>query len=112
DEGVVAERDSRPVGAAWYRRFSAAAPGYGFLDEATPEISIAVTPDARGRGVGTALLQALCDRARGEGLHALSLSVERDNPAIRLYLRAGFVEVEGTADACTMRIDLAARTSG
>jgi hypothetical protein len=34
------------------------------------------------------------------------VSVERDNPARRLYERLAFVEVEGTADACTMRIDL------
>ena len=106
DAGVVAMGDGRPVGAAWYRLFSADEPGYGFLDEATPEVSIAVDPAFRGRGVGTALLDALCERARGDGLPALSLSVERDNPARRIYERRGFVEVEGTADACTMRIDL------
>jgi ribosomal protein S18 acetylase RimI-like enzyme len=94
------------VGAAWYRTFSAARAGYGFLDEGTPEISIAVEPEQRGRGVGAALLRALCRQAKRDGIHALSLSVERDNPALRLYVRIGFVEVEGTADACTMRVDL------
>jgi GNAT superfamily N-acetyltransferase len=106
DTGVVALDDDRPIGAAWYRRFSADEPGYGFLDEATPEISIAVDSGHRGRGVGTALLHALCERGRHDGLAALSLSVERDNPALRIYRRLGFVEVEGTADACTMRLDL------
>jgi ribosomal protein S18 acetylase RimI-like enzyme len=106
DAGVVAELDGRPVGAAWYRTFSVSEPGYGFLDQETPEISVAVEPDQRGRGVGTALLRALCELARQEGIAALSLSVERDNPALRLYQRLGFVEVEGTADACTMRVDL------
>jgi GNAT superfamily N-acetyltransferase len=106
DAGVVAERGGRPVGAAWYRTFSAAAPGYGFIDASTPEVSIAVQRDARGHGVGTALLQALCERARRDGLAALSLSVELDNPALRLYRRVGFVEVERTPDACTMRMDL------
>jgi ribosomal protein S18 acetylase RimI-like enzyme len=106
DAGVVAEQDGRPVGAAWYRTFSASEPGYGFIDEDTPEVSIAVEPDQRGRGVGATLLRALCRREKGDGLEALSLSVERDNPALRLYERIGFVEVEGTADACTMRVDL------
>jgi GNAT superfamily N-acetyltransferase len=106
DVAVVADVDGRPVGAAWYRTFSADEPGYGFLDEGTPEISIAVEPEQRGRGVGTALLRALCRRAKRDGLEALSLSVERENPALRLYERIGFVEVEGTADACTMRVDL------
>jgi GNAT superfamily N-acetyltransferase len=106
DAGVVAEEEGRPVGAAWFRHFTADEPGYGFLDELTPEISIAVDPGHRGRGVGTALLRALCERAVGDRIAALSLSVERANPARRLYEHLGFVEVEGTADACTMRIDL------
>jgi GNAT superfamily N-acetyltransferase len=106
DAGVIAERDGRPVGAAWYRTFSPDAPGYGFIDASTPEVSIAVQRDERGQGVGTALLRALCERAREDGLAALSLSVEFDNPALRLYRRVGFVEVERSPDACTMRIDL------
>jgi GNAT superfamily N-acetyltransferase len=106
DVGVIAEEDGRPVGAAWYRTFTAGEPGYGFLDEGTPEISIAVEPDHRRHGVGATLLRALCRRAKRDGLVALSLSVERDNPALRLYERIGFVEVEGTADACTMRLGL------
>jgi GNAT superfamily N-acetyltransferase len=110
DAGVVAEEEGRPIGAAWFRRFTADEPGYGFLDESTPEISIAVDPGHRGRGVGTALLRALCERGVDDGIAALSLSVERANPARRLYGRLGFVEVEGTADACTMRIDLSQET--
>jgi ribosomal protein S18 acetylase RimI-like enzyme len=109
DAGVVADQDGRPVGAAWYRTFTVGEPGYGFLNQETPEISIAVEPDRRGQGVGTALLRALCRRARQDGIEALSLSVERDNPALHLYERLGFVEVEGTGDACTMRVDLSDR---
>jgi GNAT superfamily N-acetyltransferase len=103
---VVATENDLPIGAAWYRFFPATEPGYGFLDEHTPEISIAVSPGHRGKGVGTTLLRELCERARRDGLPSLSLSVERDNPALRIYERQGFVQVEGTADACTMRIDL------
>jgi ribosomal protein S18 acetylase RimI-like enzyme len=106
DAGVVALKAGEAVGAAWYRRFSAGDPGYGFIDEETPEVSIAVDLGHRGRGVGTALLVALCERAAHDGFAALSLSVERDNPALRMYERQGFIEVNGTDDACTMRIDL------
>ena len=83
DAGVVALDDGEAVGAAWYRRFSADEPGYGFIDEDTPEVSIAVDFGHRGRGAGTALLRALCERAAHDGIAALSLSVERDNPALR-----------------------------
>ena len=93
DVAVVAEIDGEPVGAAWYRRFTTAEPGYGFVDEATPEIAIAVEREARGRGVATALLAALIERGRASGLARLSLSVNAENPSRRIYLRAGFTDV-------------------
>ena len=110
DAGVVAELDGQRVGAAWYRRFSDIAHGYGFLDPSIPELSIAVDPLHRGRGVGTSLLDALVARARADGHAALSLSVEIDNPARRLYEDAGFTRVGHVGNAWTMRLDLASRT--
>jgi len=102
DVGVVAVDDDhdggRPIGAAWWRSFSADDPGYGFVDEMTPELSLGVVPTARGRGVGTELMRALVAEARARSLAALSLSVEIDNPATRLYARLGFrtsVEADG-----------------
>ena len=68
DTAVIALDKGFPVGAAWYRLFEGQRPGYGFVDEGTPELAIAVVPNARGKGVGTALLAALLERARGDGL--------------------------------------------
>jgi GNAT superfamily N-acetyltransferase len=99
--GVVAEGDA-PVGAAWCRFFTADDPGYGFVDERTPEVSIGVVAAMRGRGVGSALLDALIGEARHRGLSALSLSVEAENPPRRLYRRAGFEEVSTEGGAITM----------
>ena len=104
DTGVIAvDERGRPVGAAWYRRFSPREPGYGFVDGATPELSIAVAPDQRGTGVGRLLLDALVALAGEQGLPGLSLSVANDNPAKRLYERAGFEVVEDHGDSTTMR---------
>ena len=80
DTALIAIQDFQPVGAAWYRLFKADNPGYGFLDEETPELSIAVVPSKRGSGLGSDLLDALLERARAEGFDAISLSVEKDNP--------------------------------
>jgi ribosomal protein S18 acetylase RimI-like enzyme len=92
-----------PAGAAWYRLFSRDRPGYGFVDERTPELAIAVVPNARGKGVGSALLEALLERARAEGHDAISLSVDRNNAgAIELYERHGFERVREVDDSVTM----------
>jgi ribosomal protein S18 acetylase RimI-like enzyme len=57
------------------------------------EFGMAVARHWRGRGVGSALLAAAIEKARGEGLHKLSLDVfPHNNQAIALYRRFGFVE--------------------
>lgn len=94
DVGLVAEEGGQRVGAAWYRLYAAERPGFGFVDEDTPELSIALIPEARGRGIGTTLLIALLDRAREDGHEQISLNAELTNPARRLYERLGFVKVE------------------
>jgi GNAT superfamily N-acetyltransferase len=105
EAGFVVE-DGRPLGAAWWRFLPADDPGYGFVDEATPEVSIGVLAPARGEGLGTLLLEALIDEARRQGLPALSLSVEPDNPAERLYRRLGFATVGGVGGSLTMVVAL------
>ena len=57
-------------------------------------VYLGVVPEARGRGVGRALLgQAIRDTAR-MGLPALAVTVDTQNaPAMRLYAGAGFKEV-------------------
>jgi GNAT superfamily N-acetyltransferase len=110
DAAVIAEDErGAPFGAAWYRVFTASEPGFGFVDDTTPELSIAVREDARGRGIGASLLHALAHQARRDGFNALSLSVEKDNPAVRLYRRAGFRVVDGDANAFTMCLRLQAQ---
>ena len=70
-------------------------PGYGFLDEDTPEVSLWVREDWRGRGLGRALLRRAQDDARTRQVPRISLSVEADNYAKKLYLAEGFVDVPG-----------------
>jgi len=94
------------IGAAWYRLFAAAEPGFGFIDEDTPELAIGVVQHYRGRGVGTALLDALIERAGGEGHRALSLSVAVVNPAHHLYVRRGFEAMKERDGFYTMRLAL------
>lgn len=103
DTGLVAWENG-PIGAAWYRLFKASSPGFGFVDEQTPELTIAVVPSRRGGGLGGELMQALLDRARLEGYGAVSLSAEKG--MTKLYERHGFRPVEDKDGTVTMKADL------
>ena len=95
DAGVVAvTADGDRLGMAWYRLFSAEEPGFGFIAADVPELAMGVVAEARGQGIGGALLDALLALAREQGFRALSLAVDRQNPAHRLYQRKGFREAD------------------
>lgn len=94
------------IGAIWGRRFSEDEPGFGFVSEDTTELSMAVSPEYRGRGVGAALLEAFLADVRKRGRPAISLSVDRRNPALRFYERAGFAEHATAGNSVTMLLRL------
>jgi ribosomal protein S18 acetylase RimI-like enzyme len=106
DSSLILIDDFHPVAAAWYRLFSAAEPGYGFVDASIPELTVAVVPSRRGRGFGNELLTALLSDARAAGFSAISLSVEPDNPALHLYEKHGFTRVAERGGALVMRAPL------
>ena len=101
DYGLIAEQDA-PVGAAWYRTYTEATHGYGFVAEDIPELSIAVIASRRHKGIGRRLLVDLINVSDSQGYPALSLSVAEANPARRLYESMGFVPVENDGSSWTM----------
>lgn len=94
------------VGAVWIRSFKSENQGYGYVDDDTPELSIAVLPDHRNQGLGTALLNHMIAEA-AKRYSGLSLSVSSDNPAKSLYERLGFeiIEQNGTSLTMMKRLD-------
>jgi ribosomal protein S18 acetylase RimI-like enzyme len=101
DSGVIALGSSgEPIGAAWLRYFTQDNPGYGYVADDVPELSIGVVPEARGKGVGRALIRAVVATAG-----KVSLSVERANRAQELYRQEGFRTVAGGEHADTMLRD-------
>lgn len=78
----VVELDGEPAGRLYVHR--------GPRDIRIMDILLA--PGFRGRGVGAALLRGLIAEATASG-RVLSIHVERDNPARRLYERLGFTAV-------------------
>jgi GNAT superfamily N-acetyltransferase len=107
DTAVVAEAPTgEGVGAAWFRLWSAASHSYGFVAPEVPELGIAVRSELRGRGLGSRLLRALLAQAAPAGIRQLSLSVEIDNPALRLYERNGFRRAGRVGGAWTLVADV------
>ena len=101
DYGLVAEHAGL-VGAAWYRTYTEADHGYGFVAEDVPELSIAVIASRRHEGIGRRLLLELIEASVAQGYRAVSLSVAEKNPARRMYESAGFVDVAKHGHSWTM----------
>lgn len=84
--------------ASWVLDDAGRVVGHAGVDEQVPGVlylGMAILPEARGRGGGRALLEAIVEHARSCGAHKLELEVWVDNArAIALYASAGF-EVEG-----------------
>ena len=93
DLGFGARSDGKIIGAAWLRLWEGDDRGYGFWNAETPELTIALAPEYRGHGLGTQLMQTLLDAASAR-YRAVSLSVDKRNPARHLYERFGFVIVD------------------
>lgn len=110
DLAVVAVRSGVDVGAAWCRRFTDEEHSWGYVDDQTPEVGVAVAAGFRGRGAGTGLLRTLGEAARADGWTSLSLCTERRRAAAGgLYARLGFATVRTLADApdsVVMRLNL------
>lgn len=86
---VVADADGEVLGYAAYGPFRPKA-GYA----GTMEHSVYVLPQHQGKGIGRALLVAVIDAARADGVHALIGGLSADNEAsLALHRSLGFVEV-------------------
>lgn len=93
---------NRRTGAVWVRRFNDDDHGYGYVDDRTPELSVAVVAEHRGHGIGRCLIAAMLVQIRLQGTRQVSLSVEIDNPARQLYESLGFTPTTATGGAVTM----------
>lgn len=70
-------------------------------------MDIALMPEARGRGLGGALLNAVLEQARALNAAKVSIHVEQSNPARGLYSRLGFVEAETLGLYSLMELSMA-----
>jgi len=106
DLAVIAIKDTTIIGMIWGRINGADNKGWGFIDDKTPEIGIAVLPEYRNLGIGTKLLNQLFEAYSQEGYQNISLSVDKRNPSFNLYQRNGFMIVRDEDDSYVMKKEL------
>ena len=102
DLALVLDDNGELVGAIWARQFSEQEQGYGFINTSTPELGMAIREPFRGQGLGTRMLADILERLRRNGVEQVSLSVDKRNPAFRLYDRCGFEIVAERGKGYTM----------
>jgi ribosomal protein S18 acetylase RimI-like enzyme len=92
DVGVVAQVDRQDAGACWMRLLPLGV-GLASIDEATPQLGIALDAAFQHRGFGRPLMLEALAAAGRAGYRKVSLTVHPENPARFMYERCGFVEV-------------------
>ena len=102
DHCLVAEASGKVVGAVWVRQMN----DYGHVDGHTPSLAISLYKDFRGHGIGTCLMKGMLDLLHGKSYRQVSLSVQKANPAVRLYTKLGFEAVKETEEEYIMVCNL------
>lgn len=90
------------MGAVWSRIMN----DYGHIDDATPSLAISLDKEYRGLGIGTALMEGILALLKSHGHGRASLSVQKANYAVKLYLRVGFEIIRETEEEYIMASNL------
>ena len=102
DYCLVAKLENELIGAIWIRQFSLNNKGYGFVNEETPELSMALKPDFRGKGIGKIMLKEMLTKLVELKLKQVSLSVDKRNYAYEMYKKNAFIEIETEKNSVKM----------
>ena len=86
---LLAEACGHILGAAWTRILAGKVKGYGNVDDHTPEFAISVKKGFRSQGIGSKLMQEMIALLKNKGYEKVSLSVNKDNYAYRMYQKLG-----------------------
>lgn len=101
DYCLCAQVGRQVVGAVWVRTIN----GYGYVDDETPEFAISLYKEYRGRGIGKELMNHMILLLKEKGYRQMSLAVQKENHAVRLYEKVGFQVIKETEEECVMRLE-------
>ena len=90
DYCLVAEIDNKIAGAVWTRILGGEIKGYGNIDNETPEFAISLYKKYRNKGYGSIMMRKMIELLRDKGYKQASLSVDKNNYAVKMYKKLGF----------------------
>lgn len=102
DIAFVADVKDKVVGAAWVRIMD----DYGHIDNETPSLAMSLFKEYRNLGIGTVLLNELLSELKIRGYLKVSLSVQKDNYAQKMYKKAGFKVIKENEEEYIMLAEL------
>ena len=82
----LAEVNDKVIGAVWVRNMN----DYGHVEDGVPYFAISLYKEYRGYGIGTALMKRMLCELKKRGYEKTSLSVQKANYAVQMYLKVGF----------------------
>ena len=78
--------NDKVIGAVWVRDMN----DYGHVEDGVPSFAISLYKEYRGYGIGTALMKRMLCELKKRGYEKTSLSVQKANYAVQMYLNVGF----------------------
>ena len=79
---------------------------FGHISKTVPEFAISVYPEFRGKGIGKNLMKAMLKLLKSKGYTLASLTVQKDNYAVKMYQQVGFEIVDENAEEFIMSCQL------
>jgi len=106
DYCLVAEVKGQIIGAVWVRILADDIKGYGNVDDKTPEFAISLYKEYRKQGIGTLLMKKMISYLIENEYNQTSLSVQKENYAVRMYKKLGFEIIDENKDDYLMLLKL------
>ncbi|MCQ2975294.1 MAG: GNAT family N-acetyltransferase [Bacteroidales bacterium] len=96
---LIAEIDNKIIGAVWTRIMQ----DYGHIDNQTPSLAISLYKEYRNKKIGTNLMIKILELLKTKHYNRVSLSVQKQNYAYKMYLKVGFKVVDENEEEYIMK---------
>ncbi len=106
DYCLVADLNSQIVGMVWVRILADEIKGYGNIDDNTPEFAISLFKEHRKQGIGMLLMKRMISYLTENGYQQTSLSVQKENYAVKMYKDLGFEIIDENKEDYIMLLNL------